>query len=114
MGQRLHGAARCRKMKERVTFGAGCGSWRWRTLVCFPVHKEPTMSGKPAVDSSLPFNPYDVVVLGAGYAGLMAALRMARRKHRLRIGLVSARDQFLERVRLQEGIVAAVPLRIPS
>jgi len=72
------------------------------------------MSGKPAVDSSLPFNPYDVVVLGAGYAGLMAALRMARRKHRLRIGLVSARDQFLERVRLQEGIVAAVPLRIPS
>jgi NADH dehydrogenase FAD-containing subunit len=44
----------------------------------------------------------------------MAALRMARRKWRLRVALVSARDQFLERVRLQEGIVAAVPRRIPS
>ena len=64
--------------------------------------------------SSHPFEPYDVVVLGAGYAGLMAALRMARRKSDLRIALVSARDQFVERVRLQEGIVAVVPARIPS
>src|SRR6266700_646922 len=58
--------------------------------------------------------PYDVVILGAGYAGLMAALRLGRRKRRLRIALVSARDQFLERVRLQESIVAAVTPRIPS
>jgi NADH dehydrogenase FAD-containing subunit len=57
---------------------------------------------------------YDVVVLGAGYAGLMAALRMARRSSRLRIALVSAREHFVERVRLQEGIVAEVPLRLPS
>ena len=64
--------------------------------------------------SSHPFEPYDVVVLGAGYAGLMAALRMARRKSDLRIALVSERDQFVERVRLQEGIVAVVPARIPS
>jgi NADH:ubiquinone reductase (H+-translocating) len=41
-------------------------------------------------------------------------VRMARRKSGLRIALVSARDQFVERVRLQEGIVAAVPSRIPS
>jgi NADH:ubiquinone reductase (H+-translocating) len=66
------------------------------------------------VGSSHPSDPYDVVVLGAGYAGLMAALRMARRTSRLRIALVSAGDRFVERVRLQEGIVAAVPPRIPS
>jgi NADH dehydrogenase FAD-containing subunit len=57
---------------------------------------------------------YDVVILGAGYAGLMAALRLCRKKQELRIALVSASDQFLERVRLQESIVAPVALRIPS
>ena len=58
--------------------------------------------------------PYDVVVMGAGYAGLMAALRLARRKWQLRIVLVNSSDQFVERVRLQESIAAAVAPRIPS
>ena len=64
--------------------------------------------------------PYDVVILGAGYAGLMAALRLGRRKHGpqrrkpWRIALVNGSDEFIERVRLQEGISAPVAPRIPS
>ena len=56
----------------------------------------------------------DVVILGAGYAGLMAAMRLSRRKWRLRVAVVGASDQFLERVRLQESIVAAVAHTIAS
>jgi NADH:ubiquinone reductase (H+-translocating) len=58
--------------------------------------------------------PYDLVILGAGYGGLIAALRVGRRKWGLRVALVNVRDQFLERVRLQESIVAAVTPRVPS
>src|SRR5579871_2704344 len=49
---------------------------------------------------------YDVVILGAGYAGLIATLRLGRQKWGLRVALVNPRAQFLERVRLQESIVA--------
>lgn len=57
---------------------------------------------------------FDVVVLGAGYAGLMAALRLGRRKLGLSVALINAEEPFVERVRLQEAIVAPVKPRIPS
>jgi NADH:quinone reductase (non-electrogenic) len=57
---------------------------------------------------------FDVVILGAGYAGLMAALRLNRKKQALRIALINVSDRFVERVRLQESIVSEVERRIPS
>ena len=64
--------------------------------------------------SSIETLPYDVVILGAGYAGLMAALRLRRRRPQPRIALVNGSDQFIERVRTQEQISGPVGSRIPS
>src|SRR5215471_18496004 len=60
------------------------------------------------------FVGYDIAIMGSGYAGLMAALRLARPAWQLRIALINARDQFIERVRLQESIIEATAPRIPS
>jgi NADH:ubiquinone reductase (H+-translocating) len=56
---------------------------------------------------------YDVLILGAGYAGMMAALRLAGRREVRTIALVNERDFFVERVRLQESLSAPLlpPLR---
>src|SRR5579863_9430378 len=45
-----------------------------------------------------------VVVVGAGYSGLMAALHLAGRTRRQRVSitLFNASDQFIERIRLHQ------------
>ena len=54
-----------------------------------------------------------VVILGAGYAGLMAALGLSGEKTLGRIVLISARDEFVERIRLQESVSHEVAGRLP-
>jgi NADH:quinone reductase (non-electrogenic) len=58
-------------------------------------------------------DPYDVVILGAGYAGLMAALGLGGRNRVGRVALVSERGYFIERIRLQEEIRGPVARRLP-
>src|SRR5262249_29295294 len=48
-----------------------------------------------------------------GYAGLMATLGLAGRNALSRIALVNESDEFVERIRLQEGISGAVAPRLP-
>jgi NADH dehydrogenase len=52
----------------------------------------------------------DIIVLGAGYAGVTAALRLARETHgAAQITLVNAREQFVERIRLHEVAAGRPP-----
>ncbi|MBF6252949.1 NAD(P)/FAD-dependent oxidoreductase [Nocardia farcinica] len=51
-----------------------------------------------------------IVVLGAGYAGLSAARRLAKKARGTQVTVVDARAQFIERVRLHQR-VAGQPLR---
>jgi NADH dehydrogenase FAD-containing subunit len=54
-----------------------------------------------------------VVILGAGYAGLMAALGLSRRTPG-RIVLINEREEFVERIRLQESIARELAERLPN
>src|SRR5690349_20281307 len=56
----------------------------------------------------------NIVILGGGYAGLMAALSLRARGRNQRVVLVNAVDEFVERVRLQEAIARPIAARIPS
>ena len=54
---------------------------------------------------------FDVLVLGGGYAGLMAALRVKGRAGRsLSVGLVNPSTQFVERIRLQDTLAPSTKL----
>jgi NADH dehydrogenase FAD-containing subunit len=43
-----------------------------------------------------------VVVLGAGYAGLLAAIRLAGKSRKAEVTLINPRDEFVDRVRLHQ------------
>src|SRR3981081_1288277 len=97
---------------NRLPLPPGCHvSASWRVLLLGRRSVEICMN---ATETTGTFRAYDVVILGAGYAGLMAALRLCRKRQKLRIALINASDRFLERVRLQESIVTEVIPRIPS
>ncbi|AHH17368.1 NADH dehydrogenase, FAD-containing subunit [Nocardia nova SH22a] len=62
--------------------------------------------------------PHEIVVLGGGYTGMLAAVRLARRTRRMavRITLVNPSDRFTERLRMHQ-IAAGTELahhRIPD
>jgi NADH dehydrogenase FAD-containing subunit len=69
------------------------------------MHASPTSETRQACD---------ILILGAGYGGLLATLRLRRRRGTQRVILVNARERFVERVRLQEHIAAEIGPRIPS
>jgi NADH:ubiquinone reductase (H+-translocating) len=65
--------------------------------------------------TNTPSSHYHIVILGAGYAGLMAALRLGKAEGKLgRVALINAEDAFVERVRLQETVARSIATRIPS
>ncbi|MFE4541117.1 NAD(P)/FAD-dependent oxidoreductase [Arthrobacter sp. NPDC056727] len=61
-------------------------------------------------------SPRRVVIIGAGYAGVMAANRLAGSKHELQVSVINPVADFVERIRLHEVAAgsrptAAVPMK---
>src|SRR5437762_9290848 len=55
----------------------------------------------------------EIVVLGGGYAGILAALRLAKRALSSKITLVDANDGLVERIRLHQVAVGQKSARLP-
>jgi NADH dehydrogenase FAD-containing subunit len=53
-----------------------------------------------------------ILILGGGYAGLMAAARSARIGSAADITLVNAAPQFVQRIRLHEALAGAPPRQL--
>jgi len=49
---------------------------------------------------------YDIIIIGGGYADIMAALRLSSklRKNGLSIALINPRPNFVERIRLHKNL----------
>jgi len=96
--RRLHQgafASQRRSPSRQITASIAPLLSRFGLLACLVV--QDTHGGLHAQGSNGNFPAYDVVILGAGYAGLMAALRLNRKRDTLRIVLINASDRFLER-----------------
>lgn len=54
-----------------------------------------------------------VLILGGGYAGLLAAARLSRSKRPLAVTLVDGRTHFEQRIRYHETLAGAIPKTLP-
>lgn len=70
----------------------------------------------PTESETEPVSRLEVVVIGAGYAGVMAANRLAghrRAGHRVRVRLLNPSDRFVERIRLHESLTDGTSPTLP-
>jgi NADH dehydrogenase FAD-containing subunit len=85
-------------------------------VVVTQMKEDPTMGASNETGAA---NPHHVVILGAGYAGMAAAIQLAsrvRRRGDVRVTLVNAQERFTERLRLPMTATGqhVADLRIPE